>query len=70
VFGLRVVKIDGSRPGRGAIVIRNLLRIVELWMILLLLVVVISPLRQRVGDVAAGTVVVEKRQPDEGDAEE
>jgi uncharacterized RDD family membrane protein YckC len=59
LFGLKVVTTEGTRPAPGAIVIRNLLRIIDLWLMgLPLLLIFYSPLRQRVGDIAAGTVVV------------
>ncbi len=58
VCGLRVLAIDGSAPGPRAIVLRNLLRVIDLTMFFPLLLVLISPLRQRVGDVAAETLVV------------
>ncbi len=57
-FGLRVVDPEGKPSGAGAIVVRNLLRIVDVFMVLPLLMVLVSPLRQRVGDILAGTVVI------------
>jgi uncharacterized RDD family membrane protein YckC len=56
--GLRVVMLDGSAPTRRAFVIRNILRIVDAGLLFPLLLVFLSPLRQRVGDAAAETVVV------------
>jgi uncharacterized RDD family membrane protein YckC len=57
--GLRVVALDGKRPTPGALLTRNLLRIIDILMGFLPLVLVLySPLRQRAGDVAAGTMVV------------
>jgi uncharacterized RDD family membrane protein YckC len=57
--GLRVVSLDGQRPPVGALLIRNLLRLIDLSMMFFPLVLVLySPLRQRAGDVAAGTLVV------------
>jgi uncharacterized RDD family membrane protein YckC len=59
VCGLRVVGLDGERPGPGPLVIRNLLRIIDVLIAFFPLVLVLySPLRQRAGDVAAGTLVV------------
>jgi uncharacterized RDD family membrane protein YckC len=59
IFGLRVVALDGSRPTRGAILARNALRLVDVTMVAVpLVLVILSPLRQRVGDIAARTVVV------------
>jgi uncharacterized RDD family membrane protein YckC len=65
-FGLKVVGPDGGTPTRLALVIRNLLRVVDVPLALPLMMVLISPLRQRVGDMVAGTVVVAP----EGDGEE
>src|SRR5204863_7943184 len=53
--GLRVVGIDGLPPGAVALIVRNLLRVMDVPLIALVL---FSPLRQRFGDLAAGTVVV------------
>ncbi len=58
VCGLRVVTLDGQKPGPGAIILRNVLRFVDLVMFFTLFMILYSPLRQRVGDIAAGTVVV------------
>jgi uncharacterized RDD family membrane protein YckC len=59
IFGLRVANLDGSRVTARAAVVRNILRIVDLTLALFPLVMVFfSPLRQRLGDVAAGTLVV------------
>jgi uncharacterized RDD family membrane protein YckC len=62
LFGLKVTNLEGQAASAKAILIRNLLRIVDfgLWGIPLVLVLY-SPLRQRAGDVAAGTLVL--RQP-------
>jgi len=58
-LGLRVISIDGTRPSTGALLIRNLLRVIDVGLALLPLgVILFSPLRQRTGDVAAGTLVV------------
>src|SRR5688572_25976836 len=54
LFGLKVVRTDGSEAGPGAILLRNLLRPLDVptaglglaWL---------NPLRQRLGDMAAGT---------------
>ena len=59
VCGLRVVGLDGERPGHGALLARNLLRVIDVLIAFFpLLLVLYSPLRQRAGDVAAGTLVV------------
>lgn len=54
--GTRVASLTGARPTPGQVVTRNLMRIVDLAGVPLLSV--LSPLRQRVGDMTAGTIVV------------
>jgi uncharacterized RDD family membrane protein YckC len=59
LLGLRVASLDGSPPGAVAAFARNALRLIDVTMLgLPLLLVLLSPLRQRVGDIAARTVVV------------
>ena len=61
LLGLHVVRDgDGAKPGAGAIAGRTLLRIVDAFPILYglgLLVVLVTPTRQRIGDLAARTLV-------------
>ncbi|MCC6422069.1 MAG: RDD family protein [Phycisphaerales bacterium] len=57
IFGLRVEGIDGKPPTRGALAMRNLIRIVEVLTLFPLVLVFYSPLRQRLGDVVARTLV-------------
>jgi uncharacterized RDD family membrane protein YckC len=61
LFGLRVVGLDGKPTSRGAVLMRNVLRIVDLYLLFPLVLVLFSPLRQRIGDIAAATLVV--REP-------
>lgn len=60
---LRVVKMDGSPIGWKESIIRNLLRIVDGLFDYLVGAILIwsSPLRQRLGDRVAGTVVMRRR---------
>jgi uncharacterized RDD family membrane protein YckC len=59
IMGLRVASLDGSPPTRGQMVTRNVLRLIDAGLIFLpVLLVPFSPLRQRAGDTAAGTVVI------------
>ena len=59
LLGLRVTSLDGSRPSPVATFARNALRLVDVTLLgVPLLLVVLSPLRQRVGDIAARTTVV------------
>jgi uncharacterized RDD family membrane protein YckC len=60
LMGLRVVSLTGERPPWLALLLRNLLRVIDVGLLFVpLIVVVISPLRQRTGDVAAGTLVIQ-----------
>jgi uncharacterized RDD family membrane protein YckC len=65
IFGLRVVNADGETPKAAAILLRNILRIVDVTLTLPLLLVLITPLRQRVGDIVGSTVVIAKDAGDE-----
>jgi uncharacterized RDD family membrane protein YckC len=70
MVGLRVVSLDGSVPDRGQLLTRNLLRIIDVGLLFIpALLVPLSPLRQRVGDAAAGTLVVSAVQEGEEDGE-
>jgi uncharacterized RDD family membrane protein YckC len=70
IFGLRVTKLDGTRPTALQFLIRNFVRVLEFHLLLPLIVIIFSPLKQRIGDMAAGTVVladeVPAREEDEG----
>jgi len=68
VFGLQVMGSDGNPPKVWAILLRNLLRVFDVTLGLPLLLVFITPLQQRVGDLIAGTVVVgsEAEEEDNG----
>jgi uncharacterized RDD family membrane protein YckC len=61
ILGLKVVSVDGTRPGVGRIAIRTLFRLVD-WLPFFNLVgfilVVSLKSRQRLGDLVAKTVVV------------
>jgi uncharacterized RDD family membrane protein YckC len=62
-YGIRVVALDGTTPTVGAVAIRSVLRIVDqlpVWYLsgLLSMVRTGPAKRQRIGDVAAGTMVV------------
>ena len=61
LLGLKVVKLDGSSYGLKAVLIRNLLRIVDglpLLYIPGIIIIRLTEKRQRLGDLAAGTQVV------------
>ncbi|MEM9881493.1 MAG: RDD family protein [Planctomycetota bacterium] len=63
--GLRIATLDGRRPGVAACLARGLLKSFDLVAYLLLILPVISPYRQRLGDMVARTVVVAKAKPSE-----
>ena len=59
LFGLRVRTADGKRIGLVAALVRNVLRAVDVCFgVVGLLLICVTPRRQRLGDFAAGTVVV------------
>jgi len=66
ILGLKTVTIDGTTPSLGQFLIRNLLRVIDLIFFPLTLVL-ISPLRQRSADVAAGTMVIRNMPKEKSD---
>jgi uncharacterized RDD family membrane protein YckC len=65
-YRLRVINEDGSPAQFTAVLIRNLLRVVDFLPALYglgVLVIVLSPKSQRLGDLAAGTYVVRAPRP-------
>ncbi len=63
--GLRVVGLDGEQPRPWQLLVRGVLKIFDLVAYLLLILPLISPYRQRLGDLVARTVVVMSRDDDE-----
>lgn len=66
IFGLRVISADGSPAGFMAVLVRNLVRVVDFlpaFYGLGLLAIVVSSRSQRLGDLAAGTFVVRAPRP-------
>jgi uncharacterized RDD family membrane protein YckC len=63
LLGLRVVMVDGTPVSWPAAIVRNVLRIVDGFLVYLVaaLLVWTSPKRQRLGDRVAGTVVIRQR---------
>lgn len=59
---IKVVKIDGSQPTLGSYVLRWLLRFADSFMFLGLVVMLFTEREQRLGDLAAGTVVIKLKQ--------
>ncbi|HEV7237477.1 MAG TPA: RDD family protein, partial [Ktedonobacteraceae bacterium] len=62
-LGLRVVKVNGSPISWTESIVRNLLRIIDGLFVYLVGAIFVwtSPLKQRLGDRAAQTVVIRKR---------
>ena len=62
--GIRVVRTSGQPAGLASVAVRNLVRIVEVMMLpfLALIAIVVTPRSQRLGDLAAGTMVVRERK--------
>ncbi len=66
LFGLRVVSIDGGRLSLSQCVIRDLIRYVDTLLVLPgLICVLLSKENRRIGDFAAGTMVVHSREREE-----
>lgn len=63
--GLRVCDVSGGAAKPGAILVRNFVRVPDVLLVFPLAFILLSPLRQRVGDMAAGTIVV--RDTEESD---
>ena len=66
VLGIRVVRVDGSPAGPGAIFVRTLLRVVDgilVYLVAFISVFATGPRRQRLGDLAAKTRVVAADAP-------
>jgi len=60
-LGLRVVRVDGSAPGLGESLVRNIARLVDYTLGIGLFVAFFQPQSRRVGDLLAGTVVIRER---------
>lgn len=62
-LGLRVIQVDGNREGFFNSAIRNLVRLIEVFLFPIIAVTAIttSAKRQRVGDMLANTVVINER---------
>jgi uncharacterized RDD family membrane protein YckC len=66
IFGLRVIADDGAPAGFTAVLVRNLVRVVDFlpgFYGFGLLAIVVSSRSQRLGDLAAGTFVVRAPRP-------
>jgi uncharacterized RDD family membrane protein YckC len=67
LLGLRVLEVKGAAPGWGQMLARNAMKLFELVAWLLLVLPLVSPHRQRLGDVVARTLVV-RRAPEAPEA--
>lgn len=65
--GLRVTRLDGTRPKFWQLLVRGLLKAFDLIAWLLLILPLIGPFRQRLGDMVARTVVIQKAPAEEQD---
>jgi uncharacterized RDD family membrane protein YckC len=61
-LGLRVIRIDGGAPGLREALVRNIVRLLDLALGIGLVVMFLDRRSRRVGDLAAGTVVVRERR--------
>jgi len=65
VTGIRVVKIDGSKPTFGSYLLRWVLRVIDITLAtgsVALLTILLNGKGQRLGDLAAGTTVISERK--------
>lgn len=60
-FGMRVVMRDGTTPTIGAYFMRWLLLMIDSWSWVGVIVILLNRNNQRLGDLAAGTIVIKER---------
>ena len=68
LFGLHAVTTDGRPPRPWQVIVRNLFKVVTLIVPPLAIFVLFNPTRQRLGDVAARTIVVKTVAPKSDDS--
>ena len=64
-FNLRVVKIDGSKPGLGSFFVRWIMRIIDISLTsggVAVLTILLNGKGQRLGDLGAGTTVINEKK--------
>ncbi|MFD2826126.1 RDD family protein [Leeuwenhoekiella polynyae] len=64
-LGLRVVKLDGSKPGFGSFFVRWIMRVIDVTLTtggVAVFTILLNGKGQRLGDIAAGTTVVTERK--------
>jgi uncharacterized RDD family membrane protein YckC len=69
IVGLQVVTLEGKSPSVGAVLVRNLVRVPEAAVGVVLLYILLSERRQRLGDLLARTVVMAQAAEETGDKE-
>ena len=60
-FGMRVVMRDGSIPTIGSYLMRWMLLILDTWAWIGIIIILVNKNNQRLGDIAAGTIVIKER---------
>lgn len=68
IAGVRIVRADGALPGVGTILIRNVFRLVDsmpAFYVVGLTVTIFAARSQRIGDLAAGTLLVYDEPPEQ-----
>ena len=60
---IRVVRADGRPAGMGEIAVRTILRVIDNYLVGLIVMLATGERRQRIGDLAAGTIVVDAAGP-------
>src|SRR5215211_5793135 len=60
---IRVVRADGRPAGMGEIAVRTILRMIDNYVVGMLVMIATGERRQRIGDLAAGTIVVDASGP-------
>jgi uncharacterized RDD family membrane protein YckC len=68
--GLRVTRLDASAPGALQVVVRNAIKVIEILCFPLMFIPVARLNAQRLGDMAARTIVVADEPPEEEDDED
>ena len=60
---IRVVRADGRPAGMGEIAVRTILRVIDNYLVGMIVMIATGERRQRIGDLAAGTIVVDASEP-------
>jgi uncharacterized RDD family membrane protein YckC len=63
VMKLRVLRADGRPAGMGEIAVRTILRVIDNYLVGMIVMLATGEKRQRIGDLAAGTIVVDASGP-------